>query len=70
MLLVGLVVGNCVLGVVLVEPHSLVQDFLLCSPLLLQILWLAVLFPLLFVHCLFRGLRIRRHRIVLTAGFF
>ena len=53
----------------LVETHVVLQCFRLCSPRLLRLLLLVVLAPLLFVHCLFPGPRIRRHRIVLIAGF-
>ena len=53
----------------LVETHVVLRCFRLCSPLLLRLMWLVVLVPLLFAHCLFPGLRIRHHRIVLIAGF-
>ena len=54
----------------LVEARVVLRCFRLCSPLLLQLMWLVVLAPLLFAHCLFPGPRIRRHRIVLIVGFF
>ena len=54
----------------LVETRVVLRCFRLCSSLLLRLMWLVVLVPLLFVHCLFPGLRIRRHRIVLIVGFF
>jgi hypothetical protein len=54
----------------LVEARVVLRCFRLCSPLLLQLMWLVVLAPLLFAHCLFPGPRIRRRRIVLIVGFF
>ena len=54
----------------LVEARVVLRCFRLCSPLLLRLMWLVVLVPLLFAHCLFPGPRIRRHRIVLIVGFF
>jgi hypothetical protein len=54
----------------LVEARVVLRCFRLCSPLLLRLMWLVVLAPLLFAHCLFPGPRIRRHRIVLIVGFF
>ena len=54
----------------LVETHVVLRCFRWCSPRLLRLMLLVVLAPLLFVHCLFRGLGIRHHRIVLIAGFF
>ena len=53
----------------LVETHVVLRCFRLCSPRLLRLMLLVVLVPFLFVHCLFRGLGIRHHRIVLIAGF-
>ena len=54
----------------LVETHVVLRCFRWCSPRLLRLMLLVVLAPLLFVHCLFPGPRIRHHRIVLIAGFF
>ena len=54
----------------LVGARVVLRCFRLCSPLLLRLMWLVVLAPLLFAHCLFPGPRIRRHRIVLIVGFF
>jgi hypothetical protein len=54
----------------LVGRRVVLRCFHPCSPLLLRLLWLVVLAPLLFVHCLFPSLRIRHHRIVLIVGFF
>jgi hypothetical protein len=54
----------------LVEARVVLRCFRLCSPLLLQLMWLVVPVPLLFAHCLFPGPRIRRRRIVLIVGFF
>jgi hypothetical protein len=56
--------------VVVVLLRVVLQCFRLCSPLLLRLNWLPVLSSLLFLHCPFRGLRIRHRRIVLIAGFF
>jgi hypothetical protein len=57
-----------VLSVVLVKSRVLLRCFL-CPPLLLPLPLVAVLVPLLFVHCPFPGLRIRHHRIVIIAVF-
>ena len=54
----------------LVETHVVLQCFRWCSSRLLRLMLLVVLAPLLFVHCLFPGPRIRHHRTVLIAGFF
>jgi hypothetical protein len=40
----------------------------LCLPLLLRVLLVVVLFPLLFSHCLFPGLKIQHHHTVIIAG--
>ena len=53
----------------LVATHVVLRCFRWCSPRLLRLMLLVVLAPLLFVHCLFPGPRIRHHRIVLIAGF-
>ncbi len=52
----------------LVETLVFARCFLLCSPLLLQLLRLDVLFPLLWFHCLFPSLKNQPRRIVLIAG--
>jgi hypothetical protein len=69
-LLAVLVVLVVQAAVVVVLLRVVLQCFRLWSSLLLRLNWLPVLSSLLSLHCPFRGLRIRHHRIVLIAGFF